>query len=50
MRPRQHLTSDQQYLAIARLQTGCSQTEVATELRAGVGKLFDSWATMGSNI
>uniref|UniRef100_A0A671VKC8 HTH cro/C1-type domain-containing protein n=1 Tax=Sparus aurata TaxID=8175 RepID=A0A671VKC8_SPAAU len=33
MRPRRHLTIDQQYLAIARLQTGCSQTEVATELR-----------------
>ncbi|KAJ8352617.1 hypothetical protein SKAU_G00240930 [Synaphobranchus kaupii] len=33
MRPRRHLTIDQQYLAIARLQTGCSQREVATELR-----------------
>uniref|UniRef100_A0A3B1IY54 Transposase Tc1-like domain-containing protein n=1 Tax=Astyanax mexicanus TaxID=7994 RepID=A0A3B1IY54_ASTMX len=33
MRPRRHLTIDQQYLAIAMLQTGHSQTEVATELR-----------------
>uniref|UniRef100_A0A667XTL2 Transposase Tc1-like domain-containing protein n=1 Tax=Myripristis murdjan TaxID=586833 RepID=A0A667XTL2_9TELE len=31
--PRRHLTIDQQHLTIARLQTGCSQTEVATELR-----------------
>ncbi len=30
--PRQHLTIYQQYLAIARLQVGCSQREVATEL------------------
>ena len=33
MRPRRHLTTDQQYLAIVRLQTGCSQTDVPTELR-----------------
>ncbi|CAK6970414.1 Transposable element Tcb1 [Scomber scombrus] len=33
MRPRRHLTIDQQYLAIVRLQTGCSQTVLATELR-----------------
>lgn len=38
MRPSQHLTFHQQplatwYLTIARFQTGCSQTEVATELR-----------------
>uniref|UniRef100_A0A3B1IPN0 Tc1-like transposase DDE domain-containing protein n=1 Tax=Astyanax mexicanus TaxID=7994 RepID=A0A3B1IPN0_ASTMX len=33
MRPRRHLIIDQQYLAIAMLQTGRSQTEVATELR-----------------
>ena len=33
MRPRRHLTMDQQYLAIAMLQTGRSQTEVATEFR-----------------
>ncbi|XP_058234807.1 uncharacterized protein LOC131345768 isoform X2 [Hemibagrus wyckioides] len=33
MRPRPHLTIDQQNLTIVRLQTGCSQREVATELR-----------------
>jgi len=33
MGARRHLTIDQQYLAIVRLQTGCSQTDVATELR-----------------
>jgi len=33
MRPRRQLTIDQQYLATARLLTGCSQTDVATELR-----------------
>ena len=32
MRPRRHLTMDQQSLAIAMLQTGRSQMEVATEL------------------
>lgn len=34
MRPRQHRTTDQQCL-VARLQTGCSQTEMATESSAG---------------
>ncbi len=33
MRPRRHLTIDHQYLAIARLQMGCSQREAATELK-----------------
>lgn len=33
MRPAQHLTTDQQFLTIARLHTGCSQTKVAIELR-----------------
>lgn len=34
MRPRQHRTTDQQCL-VARLQTGCSQTEMTTESSAG---------------
>lgn len=34
MRPRQQPTIDQQYLTIARPQTGCSQREVATELNS----------------
>ncbi|MED6274995.1 hypothetical protein CHARACLAT_021936 [Characodon lateralis] len=33
MRPKQHRTIDQQFLAIESLQTGCSWTEAATELR-----------------
>ncbi len=33
MRPRRHLTIYQQYLALARLQMGCSQREFATELK-----------------
>ena len=33
MRPRRHLTVSLQYLAITRLQTGCFQREIATDLR-----------------
>jgi len=33
MRPRLHLTTDQQYLVTTRLQTRCCQTDVTTELR-----------------
>ncbi|MEQ2210983.1 hypothetical protein XENOCAPTIV_023553 [Xenoophorus captivus] len=33
MRSRRHLTTDQQNHTTARLQIGCSQTEIATELR-----------------
>ncbi|MEQ2231386.1 hypothetical protein ILYODFUR_039068 [Ilyodon furcidens] len=42
MRPTQHLTVDQQYLAVARLEAGCPQVEAPIELRVSLNVTLSS--------